>query len=518
MSKRAITKDEAGTLLLLAALLFGAWFRIFPPLEAGFPINDGGLFYVMSESLKQNGFKIPQTVAYNGLGIPFVYPPLGFYLVALASAIFRIDTLAVLRWMPAIILIFTIPAVFALALQLLKSRFEAGLAAFIYALLPHSITWLIAGGGVTRSPGQLFLLLATLNLYKMYTQNGRKSVIASVVFCSLVIVTHPEATIHTIGIAIALAVLHAPNPRGIRQTMLVGACTLLVTAPWWGSMLLRYGTAPFVAASQSGFHGAAAYVFFIDYTQEKFIPLIAVFAWIGIAFLLAKREYTLPVLFVVPFLIEPRNAPTIGMLIIPMLASRAIVQVLLPALTDSFAPETSGISSLLGTKPQKFLAAIIAFCLIAGMQIFGMELSAQRIHPETEAAFEWIKHNTPSNSRFVILSGITRPLEDFNNEWFPALTDRVSLTTLQGLEWDESVNFNEQTARLKETQECEFDLDVPACLRNQGLGTQKKFDYLIIVRTIAEPPIYLANLPVWVSEESRSVVYESHEIVIIKFP
>ncbi len=517
-NKGTLSADDIGSLLLLASILLGAWFRIFPPLEAGFPINDGGLFYAMIEALQNNGFRIPQFVEYNGLQIPFAYPPLGFYIAAGVGTVFGIDIFTILRWMPAIVLIGTIPSMYALSKAMLNSNMEAGLAAFIYALLPRSITWLIMGGGITRSVGQLFLILATLNLYRMYAEGKRKFAIGAVIFCSLVVVTHPEATIHTIGIAIALALLHARNRRGFLQTGLVGAGALAVTSPWWASMLVRHGLAPFVSASQSGFHDFKYfYAFFIDYTQETFIPLIAVFAWIGVLYFVSKREYTLPLLFALPFLIEPRNAPNVGMITIPMLASHAIFQVLLPALRGSQTKDQK-ISSLIGNTSQKLCIAVVTFCLFVGMQIFGMEMSAKRIHPETRLAFEWVKAHTPPSSRFVILSGNRKPLEDFNNEWFPILTDRVSLTTLQGLEWDNSIDFNEHTMWLSNAQNCRFSFDAPACLRALGLSGQLQFDYLIILRATIDPPLYLADLPSWANAEGRSLVYESSEIFILRFP
>ena len=175
MNKRALSSDDVGILLLLVSIILGGWFRIFPPLQAGFPINDGGLFYSMIEALQNNGFRIPQFVEYNGLEIPFVYPPLGFYVAATVSTVLDVDIFTTLRWIPAIVLIGTIPAVYTLAKALLNSKLEAGLAALIYALLPRSIMWLIMGGGITRSFGQLFLILAALNLHKMYTD--RKSVV-----------------------------------------------------------------------------------------------------------------------------------------------------------------------------------------------------------------------------------------------------------------------------------------------------------------------------------------------------
>jgi hypothetical protein len=296
--------------------------------------------------------------------------------------------------------------------------------------------------------------------------------------------------------------------------------TLLIASPWWAAMLIRHGITPFLSASQSGFHDFAYfYAFFIAYTQETFIPLIAVFAWVGILYLLSKREFTLPILFALPFLIEPRNAPNVGILIIPMLAARAVIRVLLPSFKGSqITVENDNPALLLSATSQKFFAAILAFCLIVGMQIFDSELSENRVRPETQLTYAWIKNHTPPESRFVLLSGNVKPLEDFNNEWFPVLTGRVSLTTLQGLEWDEDIDFTEHSMWLSDVQMCRFDFETLACLRNLGLGSKEKFDYLIVFRETLEPPLYLAGIPSWATNEGRSVVYESNEILIVEFP
>ena len=70
-------------LLFLLALLFGTFVRVMPVLQAGFPLNDGGLFYTMTSDLQKAGYALPAVTTYNGLGIPYAYPPLPFYLAAL---------------------------------------------------------------------------------------------------------------------------------------------------------------------------------------------------------------------------------------------------------------------------------------------------------------------------------------------------------------------------------------------------------------------------------------------------
>ena len=63
--------NEISSLILLAALLFGTLFRFFPSWLAGFPINDGGMFYTMMKDLQVNHFLPPAHTTYNNLNIPF---------------------------------------------------------------------------------------------------------------------------------------------------------------------------------------------------------------------------------------------------------------------------------------------------------------------------------------------------------------------------------------------------------------------------------------------------------------
>jgi len=48
-----------------------------------FPALGGGLFLAMAEAVAENGYALPARVpGYTPGGIPFAYPPLGFYLLA----------------------------------------------------------------------------------------------------------------------------------------------------------------------------------------------------------------------------------------------------------------------------------------------------------------------------------------------------------------------------------------------------------------------------------------------------
>lgn len=45
MQRKKLSSNDIGILFLLAAIIFGTWFRINPPQTAGLPINDGALFF-----------------------------------------------------------------------------------------------------------------------------------------------------------------------------------------------------------------------------------------------------------------------------------------------------------------------------------------------------------------------------------------------------------------------------------------------------------------------------------------
>ena len=51
--------------------LIGIVIRIAVPLQATFPLNDGGLFYAMIVELKEAHFALPKFVTYNTVEIPF---------------------------------------------------------------------------------------------------------------------------------------------------------------------------------------------------------------------------------------------------------------------------------------------------------------------------------------------------------------------------------------------------------------------------------------------------------------
>jgi hypothetical protein len=486
----ALSLEDTGILIALITTLFGAWMRLMPPAMAGFPINDGGLFYSMMGALRANSYHIPHFVHYNGLDIPFAYPPLAFYLGAGIADLFHVSDLVILQWFPAVVLIFAIPAFFLLAETLTRSRFQAGIATLLFALIPRSIMWLIMGGGLTRSLGQLFLLLAVRQLYLLFNLHTRKSMIWASIFCSLVVLTHPEASLHTAGIAVLFWAFLSYDRRGFVEAMAVGAAVLLISSIWWLPVLSSHGVAPWLAAFGTGMHNYLNFLsaFVLTFTAESLMTIVAVLGLIGIAVSLARKNYLLPTWIVMSFILERRNAPNVAIIPLCILAAAAVTEVILPALDRAESGELGIPSrSRLGAPGFLFITFIGLYSLGA-MAYANTQLVALTVPQADRKAFDWVKENTPADSRFLVLTGEQDLFADAITEWFPALTGKVSNTTIQGQEWTSKRDFSSLTTSIQQMQGCLYNDEPVPCIEALAQEQNQIYDYIFIVRRIPTAP------------------------------
>ncbi|HJR79433.1 MAG TPA: glycosyltransferase family 39 protein, partial [Anaerolineales bacterium] len=230
---KPIHRREWADLILIVAIFLGAFLRFNPTLLAGFAINDGGMFAVMVDDLKASRYLLPEFTTYNHLNIPYAYPPLGFYLGRLAADLFGLGADQVVRWVPAFFASLSIPAFYLLARRLLKNKYYAAVATFFFALMPRALSWFVMGGGLTRSPGQFFMLLTLASVIRLYEENRRSTIFSAGLFGGLAVMSHPEAAVHTFVSAIFLWIMLSRSRAAFINAILVGMMVLLVSAPWW---------------------------------------------------------------------------------------------------------------------------------------------------------------------------------------------------------------------------------------------------------------------------------------------
>ncbi|HXG36502.1 MAG TPA: hypothetical protein VNL15_06010, partial [Dehalococcoidia bacterium] len=97
---------------------------------------------------------------------------------------------------------------------------------------------------------------------------------------------------------------------------------------------------------------------------------------------------------------------------------------------------------------------------------------------DSRQAMEWIKHNVPEDSAFLVITGQYGWWGDAENEWFPLLAGRQSLDTVQGYEWVPDDKFLEMIDEYYYLQSCAWD-DV-SCLDDWAYDTGKNFSHVYI--------------------------------------
>ena len=499
------------------SVLFGAWVRFLPTLETGAPINDGGMFYVMIADLRVHHFLLPAFTSYNHLNIPFAYPPLSFYVAGLISSI-GFSTFEILRWLPPLISTLSIFAFYWMTSLMLNSRSKASLATMVYALLPRLFSWYVMGGGLSRSFGVLFLLLACASTWALFTQPARNYILWTALFGAGAILSHPETGLHTAAACALIWFFKGRNSRGARDALMAVLGVVVLTCPWWGTVLSQHGFAPFQSALDTGGHNVLFWLPWItfDFTEERFATILTALGLIGFAVQCARRDWFLPIWVLIPFVVEPRSATAISAIPLAMLAGIGLSDLIIPgiaALESGSRNEAKDWIEYLsqGRVTKIVLSYILLFALI-GAVVYDFSLTNYVVSRDDRAAMEWISNNTPAASRFIVLTGRSDPLEDPVTEWFPAYSLRRSQNTIQGQEWLLGKGFMTFLGGLDQLQSCLND--TPSCVENWANSNHLDYDYLYIEK--ASPTNQTPVLLLYLLRQSQNynLVFENNSAVI----
>jgi len=425
-------RQQFAALILITAFLFGLMIRLAAPMNAGGPVNDGGLFLQMTRDLQENYFALPAVTTYNDSNIPFAYPPLGFYATGALQSLAKIPLLSLFTYLPAILSAFSILAFYFLALQFTNDQLKASLAALFYAMIPKSFDWAVMGGGVTRAPAICFSFLTLAFAYRLFTTKDRRNILPPTIFAALLTLTHPEITFQTAFSVLVLALFFLRGRKSIFHSIIIIIAIVALTSPWWLTVLNRHGLAPFQAAFGAhprDFAASLFYLFQFNLSGEAILAVVAVLGLIGLVLDFRHHDFFLPAWIGLSFLSDPRVAPFASLTPLILLAVKGFESTL-KGLGES-VPFENGF-------PPKFsryvLFGTIAYLFLSGM-ISSMQFgNGLRMLPEERQAMNWIVDNTPKESRFLVLSG-DAALSDPLSEWFPALTQRVNIVTVQGHEW-----------------------------------------------------------------------------------
>lgn len=516
----------------LAAVCLGFLVRAIHVLPTDFPLNDGGLFYLMVQELQRSHYRLPYFSSYNSAGIPYAYSPLAFYIAALLTEITPLTLLDVFRYLPLAVSTATIVAFFFLARAMLGSKTAVVAAVVTFALIPRTFIWLLMGGGLTRSFGFLFAILALHQIYMMYIRSEWRYALTGTVYSACTVLSHLGTVPFVVFSSLLMFLFYGRSARAVIASITVGLGTVVLTAPWWGYVVAVHGLEPFRAANATGMSifsdrdARGAVIAWLSRlgvgsstggsTAEALFPLLGTLALLGALHSAAKKHFFLILWWIAIIIFEVRAGGTYAPVPVAMLAGIGITNGLLPLLglpgmRDPVATEVcqgrgwsdmrrrSKAFFLQGAGHSGMAVLVLGFLLVYATVSATLKHKATpsdlkflvSVSPEERDAMNFVRTTAPE-SRFLVMPedpwipwGADKPAE-----WFPVLAQRVSVGTIQGTEWLPDHLFYRLLQSRKHLVEC--DNGIASCLDEWSQDTGRTFTHVYIPqRTVSPNDAYL---------------------------
>jgi hypothetical protein len=430
--------------LVFLSLLLGIFVRYYFISGTQYPVNDGGLFYRMTEDLLTNNLILPKYTSYNLADIPFAYPPLSFYLTALIHLLTKISLIKLFRFLPLIFTILTIPAFYSLARRVMDNKTLAALSVFFFSMIPRSYEWFVMGGGITRALAFLSAIIALSSIWDMFTKKLTWWIFIKVVlFSSFTVLSHPETALFVVFGAAMLFLYHRPQWINLRNSIFVALAVILCSTPWLISVYHFHGMEPFLGAGGTG-HGSWLEIknlITLEFGFENtfFLRIISLFAVIAFFVRRDKLTYSLSGLILSGYILFPRSGPNLLTIVVSPLAAMGFSDLLFLLAGDK--RNGKDILPILerSKKSQIFLLFLMVYLFLGSTTYkFSLDKDLLRLNDEVVQTFQWIEDHTSMDDGIMIYpprGEVRFWWNDYVAEWFPALTNRSNLSTVQGYEW-----------------------------------------------------------------------------------
>ncbi len=454
-----------------AIFTLGISLRLSLITSSKFPINDGGLFYQMTLELIENSFRLPSFTAYNHLNIPYAYPPLGFYVAGLLNNAFNIDLLQIFIWLPFIFNLCAIPIIFLLANNLLKNNYAALMATAFWTFASPSFEWLLMGGGVTRSLAYT-ASFASLYLFSEFQKGtSQKLLLYSIILGGITGLSHLEIFfVNTLSVLCLWYFNHqVSEKRSFKTIVAYFLGCILVMSPYLITVALKHEIQPLLAGFMTGgysFFSSFFSLVIFSFAGERYLAITSFLCVIGITYQIIRKRYFFVVWFFLILFLDVRSVHRSLIFPVALLASVTIIEIIAPILNRPFfqvrqflgdqkaptakvAPKQTTIYGIV------FIPIIFIHILfLSYLQLFESKIIIRALTNSELNAFRWVEQNTSINSRFLILKPSNGWELDNVSEWFPAITKRQSLTTVQGTEWLPDNYFEQAKTRYNQVKNC----------------------------------------------------------------
>lgn len=316
LSKTFQSASRRHLILLSIILAAGIAVRVGPTLVAEYPLNLGGFFYVIIEEIEKCGlFCYPESIPYYGGtdGVPFVYPPVGFFVTAAVhTALPFLSLFTVLKGM-SIVLNTAAMLLFAGLAYSLLDRTQALAAVLAFATIPAAFVKLVGTPAPIRTLG-FVLLLAGAYYYSRQLSGPvvpRHGAVLGA-FTALSGLTHPVMGVGAVLTSFVLMLHHRslrrPDTRSVLRTGGAWAAGLTATLlPYLGILAMRGQLSLLVNGGTSkGFLNTVQLALkYESVTGEPFVSIWGAVSMLGVFYVIREGKlylayWLISTLFLVP--------------------------------------------------------------------------------------------------------------------------------------------------------------------------------------------------------------------------
>jgi len=421
-------------------LIAGSFIRLLhlPIVGINTPYKLGGLFLEFAHQIASNDFLLPEIIPfYTDGGIPFAYPPLPFYVEAIAVYILGITPYAVVNILPPTVAVLSLISFYYLTREAALSKWSRVTALAAFAFMPNAFEQQIEGAGLAESFGTFALIWFFITLYRAYKSDKLINYAAIGLSWALCIVSSPGSAYASVPIFFLFSIVMFIQQRNfLNLAFHLGMATLLalvISSPYWITVIRNHGVNIFLVSMGGQYEGIRKTIKWILETILQFELITGPFPFIwnlcifiGLVTSYLKKRYLLVGWFIILILI-PRESP--WMLSIPS------------ALLIGMFTETLCIINKNAVFPKEIkrdggvyyggILLILIWLAIGPLSVvkdspFSIESSFDvRILDATN----WMKINIDPNSKVVVIA------ESHILEWIPQMSQRTGINIKYGSEW-----------------------------------------------------------------------------------
>jgi hypothetical protein len=463
MSKSRKTLFEHGLFLLPAILIGWLAFTIYFLTQPS-PTDTYAFYAVHAEQIISNGFIYPQSVPYYTVdGLPFAYPPLMLYLLAIVHHLFGITYESLAWFLPAAYFPFLVGGYYVLSLELLPSRKHAALSTIILVATPATFNHQLYADGLATSLIQGVLFVGLFTGYRLFTKSDTRWLLPSGILFGVTLLSHPP-TAQFFGLSYLVMYGYFDRTyRGLLHGAAVAGIGFLCALPWVLVVVDNHGVDPFITVINTGLSGKGGGILFLSnlLTALNLSWNTVASSTVGIWFLVplagfwyvAEGDYFLPIWALVATVVY---VPTFGYYIQVIL----VAGFLLNGLRKVYSSGSSGVFGHFSG--EVLLILIIIFGTVVTMGFAG--LSSPNLTDSDREAMHWIESNTPEDATFVMLTSYG------TSDSLPLYAERTLLMTPLGVEWVSENRFQTNTAFYRDFRSCSTGDCVRVTLNEYGVS------------------------------------------------